>query len=65
MRVLHRPGIFAALTLIAIWSVAGPVRAQAQSLPQARVVVTGEGSVTVPPDYAEIRRELKQRGGLR
>jgi uncharacterized protein len=62
MRVLHRPGIFAALTLIAIWSVAGPVRAQAQSLPQARVVVTGEGSVTVPPDYAEIRTGVTMRG---
>src|SRR5271163_3703844 len=63
MRGLHRREIFAVLTIIAAWSVAVPAQAQApQSLPQARIVVTGEGSVTVPPDYAEIRTGVTTRG---
>jgi uncharacterized protein YggE len=64
MRALHRREIFAVLTVIAAWSVVVvPARAQVpQSLPQARIVVTGEGSVTVPPDYAQIRAGVTTRG---
>ncbi len=29
--------------------------ARPPSLPEARIIVTGEGSVSVPPDYAEVR----------
>jgi hypothetical protein len=60
---LHRREIFAVLAIIAAWSVVVPAQAQApQSLPQARIVVTGEGSVAVPPDYAEIRTGVTTRG---
>lgn len=49
--------LFGALALAA--TTFGAVRAaQAQqppSPPEARVIVTGEGSVSVPPDYAEVR----------
>ena len=63
MRGLHRREIFAVLAIIAAWSVAVPAQAQApQSPPQARIVVTGEGSVAVPPDYAEIRTGVTTRG---
>jgi uncharacterized protein YggE len=63
MRALHRREIFAVFTLIAGSMIAIPALAQdLQSLPQARIVVTGEGSVTVPPDYAEIRTGVTTRG---
>jgi uncharacterized protein YggE len=63
MRSLRCREIFAVLTLIAAWGVAVPAQAQApQSLPQARIVVTGEGSVAAPPDYAEIRTGVTTRG---
>jgi len=49
----------AVLLAILISVVAGPAVAQQPPappppLPPARIIVTGEGSVTVPPDYAEI-----------
>jgi uncharacterized protein len=48
----------AAFLAIGVSSVAAmPAQAQqppAPPLPPARIIVTGEGSVTVPPDYAEI-----------
>jgi uncharacterized protein YggE len=63
MRVPHRREIFAFLAVIAAWSVAVPAQAQApQPLPQARIIVTGEGSVTIPPDYAQIRAGVTTRG---
>jgi uncharacterized protein len=63
MRSLQGREIFAVLTLIAAWCVAAPAQAQApQLLPQARIVVTGEGSVAVSPDYAEIRTGVTTRG---
>jgi uncharacterized protein len=62
MRVSHRREIFVVLAIIAAWGVVAPAQAQVQSLPQARVVVTGEGSVTVPPDYAEISTGVTTRG---
>jgi uncharacterized protein len=34
---------------------------QAQSAPEARVIVTGEGSVSVAPDYAQIRSGVTTR----
>jgi uncharacterized protein len=44
--------------LLAVFVVAAPARAQqllgSPQLPPARFIVTGTGSVTVPPDYAEI-----------
>jgi uncharacterized protein len=63
MRGLHRREIFAVFSVMAAWSVGVPAQAQApQSLPQARIVVTGEGTVTVPPDYAQIRTGVTTRG---
>jgi uncharacterized protein YggE len=62
MRVLHRREIFVVLAVIAAWGVVVPAQAQVQPLPQARVIVTGEGSVTVPQDYAEIRTGVTTRG---
>ena len=63
MRVAHRQKIYALLAVIAAWSIAIPAQAQApQSLPQARIVVTGEGNVTIPPDYAQIRAGVTTRG---
>lgn len=39
-----------------------PAQAQPQqSVPEARVIVTGEGSVAVPPDYALIRAGVRSR----
>ncbi len=51
--------LFAALVLVA----AVPAQAQqSQTLPSARIIVSGEGSVTVPPDYAEITSGVATRG---
>jgi hypothetical protein len=56
-----RPTAFFAVNaaLLAVFVVAaGPARAQqppgSPPLPPARIIVSGSGSVTVPPDYAEI-----------
>jgi uncharacterized protein YggE len=53
----------AALFAAAIVLAAGTVRAEpaASSAPEARVVVTGEGSVSVAPDYAQIRSGVTTR----
>jgi hypothetical protein len=51
-----RMRIISAAVLAALLAV--PARAQApqpQAEPEARIVVSGEGSVSAPPDYAEIR----------
>jgi len=50
--------------LLAAAILGAPLQAQAQqpqSAPEARVIVTGEGSVTVPPDYAQIRSGVTTR----
>ena len=48
----------ACAALLAVFIAAGPAHAQQPPgpppLPPARIIVTGSGSVTVPPDYAEI-----------
>jgi len=59
--------VAAAVFGAAILPGAGPARAQApqaeqQGEPHARIVVTGEGSVPVPPDYAQIRGGVTTRG---
>jgi uncharacterized protein YggE len=51
-----RPFLYGVI-LLAIAVLGAPLQAQAQqsqSLPQARIVVIGEGSVSVAPDYAQI-----------
>jgi uncharacterized protein YggE len=53
------PASGAVLLAILLSTVAAPLRAQQPPgppppLPPARIIVTGDGSVTVPPDYAEI-----------
>ncbi len=53
-----------AVVLLAAAILGAPLQAQAQqaqSSPEARVIVTGEGSVTVPPDYAQIRSGVTTR----
>ena len=45
-------------TLLAALTLVAPVQAQAQehkSPPEARVIVVGEGSVNVAPDFAQVR----------
>jgi len=43
-------------TILAAFIVAGGAELHAQqSAPEARIIVIGEGSVVVPPDYAEVR----------
>src|SRR5271156_1063104 len=52
----------AALTLAAAVIVANPAEAQSsQSPPERRVVVIGDGSVSVAPDYARIRSGVTTR----
>jgi uncharacterized protein len=63
LRLLPRAAKLAAVVLAAIVLVAGP-EAQAQqpqSRPEARVIVNGEGSVTVQPDYAQLRAGVTTR----
>jgi uncharacterized protein len=53
-----------AVALAAVWSIV-PARAQAPqppSPPEARVVVGGEGSVSVAPDFAQLRGGVSTRG---
>jgi uncharacterized protein len=57
-RFLSGTALFAAAVLVATV----PAQAQEpQSPPQARVIVIGEGSVSVPPDYARIRSGVTTR----
>jgi uncharacterized protein len=55
--VAVRAALFAAVALTA-----APARAQQAPPPPARVIVTGKGSVTVPPDYAEITSGVTTQG---
>src|SRR5579884_254788 len=50
-RSLLAPALAAAALMAAI---AGAQAQQPQSQPEARIIVTGEGSASVPPDYAQI-----------
>ncbi len=59
--------VAAAVFGAAILPGAGPARAQRpqaeqRAEPHARIVVTGDGSVRVPPDYAQIRGGVTTRG---
>ena len=55
---LSGTAVLAAAVLVAIV----PAQAQQpQSQPQARVIVIGEGSISVPPDYAQIRSGVTTR----
>jgi len=53
----------AALVAAAVLIAAGAARAEpaASAAPEARVIVTGEGSVSVTPDYAQIRSGVTTR----
>lgn len=54
-RVIRPFAAGTALLAVCVIAAAAPAKAQQPPpMPPARVVVTGEGSVTVPPDYAEI-----------
>jgi uncharacterized protein len=48
------------LVLIGLW--AGPVRAQPQAAPEGRIVVVGEGNVSVTPDYAAVNGGVTTHG---
>ena len=56
LRLLSRCGILAAFVLTG----AAQLHAQ-QSAPEARIVVIGEGSVALAPDYAEVRSGVTTR----
>lgn len=59
----NRRDVVALLIAIAAAAFAVPARAQIPPMaPQARVVVTGEGSVVLAPDYAEVRSGVTARG---
>jgi uncharacterized protein len=59
---LARRLLSAALTIVAAVIVANPAQAQSsQSPPERRVVVIGEGSVSVAPDHARIRSGVTTR----
>ncbi len=45
----------------AVLAATGKAHAQPQALPEARVIVSGEGTVSVAPDYAEIRSGVTTR----
>lgn len=59
---LWRCGLMVAAASIAATVVCGIAAAQQGAPPPARVVVIGEGSVSVPPDYARIRGGVTTRG---
>ncbi len=62
VRVFGRGLLPAALTLVAAIIVAIPAQAQSSQSPlERRVVVIGEGSVSVSPDYARIRSGVTTR----
>jgi uncharacterized protein YggE len=58
-RARHVPRLAAATTLL-FWAVAAQAQ-QPQQAPEARIVVTGEGSVSVMPNYAQIRSGVTTR----
>jgi uncharacterized protein len=63
VRIAARPFLFA-IALFATAVSFAIVQAQAQqpqNLPEKRVIVIGEGSVSVPPDYARIRSGVTTR----
>ena len=58
--------VFTGAAVLAAYIVLAAVAAQAQEpppppMPPARIIVSGEGSVTVPPDYAEIMSGVTTR----
>lgn len=55
-RTMRPLAVRVALLTVCLLAASAPVKAQQPppALPPARVIVTGEGSVTVAPDYAEI-----------
>jgi uncharacterized protein len=55
-RMMRSLAVRTALLTACLLAAAAPIKAQQPPppMPPARVIVTGEGSVTVPPDYAEI-----------
>ena len=61
-RVNLRSLFGAAILTAAIIGVAFPAHAQQGQVPQARVIVVGEGSVSLAPDYAAIRSGVTTRG---
>ncbi len=63
IRVASRPFLSGtALLAAAVFVATVPAQAQQpQSQPQARVIVIGEGSISVPPDYAQIRSGVTTR----
>jgi uncharacterized protein YggE len=59
-----RSWFIGAVALAAVWSIV-PARAQAPqppAPPEARIVVGGEGSVSVAPDFAQLRSGVTTRG---
>jgi uncharacterized protein YggE len=61
MTVSGRDTVVAFAAAVFLVSAAAAAQAQQPALPDARVIVTGEGSVTAPPDYAEIRSGVTTR----
>src|SRR5438876_8130115 len=52
------PGVAVVIVVLAATAFVATVQAEPQeskSQPEARVIVVGEGSISVPPDYAQIR----------
>ncbi len=61
-RVPSGAAFFAAVLAAAVFVATVPAQAQQSQLPpERRVIVIGEGSVSVPPDYAEIRSGVTTR----
>ncbi len=54
-RARRMPHLMAAATALLSFLGGGAYAQQPQQAPEARIVVTGEGSVSVTPDYAQIR----------
>lgn len=59
---LPSPFVFGFCLALAAGIAASPARAQSPTQPEARVIVVGEGSVALAPDYAEIRSGVTTRG---
>jgi len=57
---VRRIGLLIVLASIALS--AGPARAQQQAVPEGRILVIGEGSISAVPDYAEINGGVTTRG---